>query len=78
MFEDEFKEFYIEGQKYSKSGKVYILNKIVFSHKCNCECPGPLGNCDGKLLLFTPAGWECPYDGDELAYEKVQDTNTRW
>ena len=78
MFEDEFKEFYIEGQKYSKSGKIYILNKIIFSHKCNCGCPGPFGDCDGKQLQFTPASWECPYEGSELAYEKVQDTNTRW
>ena len=78
MFEDKFKEFYIEGQKYSRSDKVYTLDKILFPHRCECGCPGPFGDCNGKKLRFIPASWECPYEGDELAYEKLQNTNTRW
>lgn len=78
MFKDEFEKFYIVGQKYSKFGKVYILKRIISFTHCD-SCPGPFGDCDGTQLQFLPeTDWECPYDGDELAYEKVHDTNERW
>lgn len=77
-FKDKFEEFYIVGQKYSRLGNIYTLDKIIPLSNCS-QCSGTFGCCDGIRMVFTPTtDWKCPYHGHDLAYEKVQSTNVRW
>lgn len=75
----KLEDYYIIGAPYRFNGKIYHLVDIYDAGCYSCE--GIFGKCSGFKMKFEPSTpWRCPYNGQDISYEKVEldSTNTRW